>query len=574
MAEKRKPFRFRLPWSSPQRTTPQPQRPRPTSKTTRPPSQPTTAVPIQRRAKVEPQSSPPSSSSAAAEATKTSPLATDAKQPQSSPAATESPKITSPSTSSSGATTKPPSPSSAADDARKDTSHSTSSPSRTTVESPKANSQTSSSPSATTAKQASPSSAAAEPRKDTSQSDSSPSSATAIPPSPPRAATESPKATSRPSPSHAAAESRVDFQTVSPSQKRDQSKETFAASSPSKGDSSPSRAASQETTSEVSSPSRKANQEELAPTNGVVTDLSQKKWTSQTPLQEPEPIMEITSETSEKPDSRDDEKARDDSTKASSPAKATPASGEATDEPVSSIAGDQKPRLEFEREPKEPIQEIPKEEKTAKATDKEEPTQKTVIEASGTRKGTKETHNIARKAPRKKRKQETSERKETITSTSSIGKQIKTVIPSQPTEEAPQQREIKKDIFKLVRTLTIRPRFDEKPVTVVTLTGHNRGALMQLTSEAAEKEGSIHIHRGYQTDPDESHETTTDGEASNNGKEFNDRIASGPIPCLNGNAQSVNNSIVFEASVTERSPGVHLSFSRNTSSEAMINSSS
>ncbi|GMN38720.1 hypothetical protein TIFTF001_007958 [Ficus carica] len=581
MAEQKQAFRFRLPWLSAQRTTAQPQRPRPTSETSRAPSQPTTSVPIQRPAfrpagraptqppspqpqppaKAEPESPPPSSSEAI-ESTETSPPATADKPPSPSSAASNARKVTSQSTSSpSRATTKPQSPS------------------RATTESPKAISPTSS-PSAATAKQVSPSSAAAESRKDTSQTASSPSSATAKPSSPPRAATESPKATSRLA-----------------------SSETAKPPSPS---------------SEVSSPSQKANQQEPEPMTGMVTrspsspDKSQtidqdsssaslastqtqksapqeepKKSTSQTPSQELKPEVDITSETTEKPVSRDDAMVRD-STKVSSPTKATATFGEATDEPVSPIATDQKPLFKVEKESKETegkketTQETLKEEKTDKATTEEEPMQKTIIEAPGTRRDTKETLDVAPKAPRRRQKQESLERKETTAPTSYSGKQIKTVIPSQPTEgttstsfrkpfsfteeeEAPQQKEIKEEISKLVWSLTSGLQSDEKPVTVITLTGENRGAAMQLSSEAAKKKGSIHIHRGYKTDPDESPETTTDGEVRTNWKRFNDQTALAPTAFVNSNVQNINNSIVFEASVAERSPGVYMSFSQGTS---------
>ncbi|EXB91930.1 hypothetical protein L484_009023 [Morus notabilis] len=627
-------------------TQPPPPQSQPPSKLEPQSSPPTSSSAVTEAIKTSPSvpaAKPPSPSHATSESPKitsesTSSFGGTTKPPSPSFATTDALTDTSQSTSSpSTATSKPQSPSRETTEYPKASSQTASSPSATTAkkvlpssttpESQKDTSKSTSSPPPANAKLPSPPRSTTESPKTPSRLASTPSSKTAK------------------SPSHAVTDSQVNSQPVSPTHSRTQSKATIAALSPSKGDSnhkagslppspshttsqaqsepgkssqpqSPSHLASPKTTSEVSSPSRRANQLEPEPTAGIVTqppssrDKSQainqdsssaslasaqtqisapqeesKKPTSQTSLQEPEPKVEITFETREKPNSQDDAMERD-TTKVSSPVKGI-TSREATVESVSFVATDQKPLPEAQGDIEEPedrkekVQEIPKEEKTTKATHGKEPMQKTFIEAPSTRRETKETHNVESKAPRRHQKQETLERKETISTTSYIGKQLKSFLPSQPIEgntstsfqkpfpfaeeeAAPRQREIKEDISKLVRTLASGPHLDERHVTVITLTGDNKGASMHLSLEAVKKEGSIHIHRGYKTDPDESPETTTDGEVGINGKRFKEHMALAPTACANSNVQSVNNSIVFEASVTERSPGVYLSSTQNT----------
>ncbi|KAL3505310.1 hypothetical protein ACH5RR_035151 [Cinchona calisaya] len=123
--------------------------------------------------------------------------------------------------------------------------------------------------------------------------------------------------------------------------------------------------------------------------------------------------------------------------------------------------------------------------------------------------------------------------------------------------------EIKDDISKLVNEMAAgnsKPSTDDRPVSVITLAGENRGASMHVGSGSSRKEGAVHIHRGYKIKPDDSAEATTDGEESfkeksNNPKTEEDQASEAYVNC---NVQGINNSIIFNSSITERNPGVHL----------------
>jgi len=121
----------------------------------------------------------------------------------------------------------------------------------------------------------------------------------------------------------------------------------------------------------------------------------------------------------------------------------------------------------------------------------------------------------------------------------------------------PLQKGIKDDITKFVHklTATVHPtqHMDDKQFSVITLVGDNRGATMHLGSESAKKEGSIHIHRAYKSDPEETNEVSTDGEENTNEEEEELGMA-----FVNSNIQSINNSLMFHGSISERDPGVEI----------------
>ena len=88
---------------------------------------------------------------------------------------------------------------------------------------------------------------------------------------------------------------------------------------------------------------------------------------------------------------------------------------------------------------------------------------------------------------------------------------------------------------------------------------------MNVGAEPARKNGSIHIHRGYKLNPDDSTGATTDGEGSTEGRRSKNPPKEDPVTeaYVNSNTQSINNSVVFDSSVNEQSPGVHLSLSHD-----------
>lgn len=181
-----------------------------------------------------------------------------------------------------------------------------------------------------------------------------------------------------------------------------------------------------------------------------------------------------------------------------------------------------------------------------------------------------------------KKKQEREDKK--TTSISSSGEHIKTVSSTQPKgrnklteshqkpgmangEQVSFQKDIRDDIFKFVHKLGVgqlKYPGDEKPVSIVTIAGENRGASMHVGSEPARKDGSLHIHRGYKLNPDDSTGATTDGDESTKGRSKTPAREE-PVKkaYVNSNTQSINNSMLFESSVNERNPGVQLVLSQN-----------
>ncbi|WOH00748.1 hypothetical protein DCAR_0520122 [Daucus carota subsp. sativus] len=122
------------------------------------------------------------------------------------------------------------------------------------------------------------------------------------------------------------------------------------------------------------------------------------------------------------------------------------------------------------------------------------------------------------------------------------------------------QKEIKNDISKLTQKMASE---QGKPVSVITLVGENKGATMQIGSQ---KEGTVHIHRGYKLNPDERAEATSEGDKSSVDKrpeEANTKEDQMTKAYMNSNCQGINNSIVFKSSITERNPGVHLTLTQN-----------
>ncbi|KAG6660311.1 hypothetical protein CIPAW_03G096900 [Carya illinoinensis] len=178
-------------------------------------------------------------------------------------------------------------------------------------------------------------------------------------------------------------------------------------------------------------------------------------------------------------------------------------------------------------------------------------------------------------------KEETFDRKEAIYPTSSSAKQISTTSSKHPKDkkissksttqrpstvvsdgaQLPLHEAVRGDIFKHLQKLTTSYPIDEKPVSVITIAGGNEGASMHLALESAEKEGRVHMQRGYKLSPTESTEATADGEESSKAKRSENPITKEKPPSrayVNSNVQSVNNSILLDHSITERNPGVQL----------------
>ncbi|BAT82764.1 hypothetical protein LR48_Vigan07g286200 [Vigna angularis] len=209
--------------------------------------------------------------------------------------------------------------------------------------------------------------------------------------------------------------------------------------------------------------------------------------------------------------------------------------------------------------------------------------QRTIASASGTTTTTKAKDSFG-KAFRGDKKhhgvRETVERKLMFSTTNPIEKDTRVVtstdegtknvssssispekaVSSSGEKAPPLQKGIKDDITKFVHKLTstVHPtqHMDDKQFSVITLVGDNRGATMHLGSESAKKEDSIHIHRAYKSDPEETNEVTTDGEENTNEEEEEEEELG--MAYVNSNIQSINNSLMFHGSITERDPGVQI----------------
>ncbi|MBA0710978.1 hypothetical protein Golax_010219, partial [Gossypium laxum] len=202
---------------------------------------------------------------------------------------------------------------------------------------------------------------------------------------------------------------------------------------------------------------------------------------------------------------------------------------------------------------------------TKKGSTHEEPTTVTTkLVAAASEAGTKTRELLGAVLEKGKghlEKQEDTERKKTLTSSSSDERQIKTVSSTYPkggsrpsnshetnvdskSEQVPLHKGIREDISKFVHALvTGKPKLhtDEKSVNVVTLAGENSGASFRCISEY----------------------TTKDGEGRSKGREpvgsvIKDDVAQKAY--VNSNTQSINNSIMLESRLEGRNPGVHLEF--------------
>jgi len=142
-------------------------------------------------------------------------------------------------------------------------------------------------------------------------------------------------------------------------------------------------------------------------------------------------------------------------------------------------------------------------------------------------------------------------------------------VSSSAEKAPPLQKGIKDDITKFVHklTATVHPsqHTDDKQFSVITLVGDNRGATMHLGSETAKKEDSIHIHRAYKSDPEETNEVTTDGEENTNEDEEEEEEEELGMAYVNSNIQSINNSLMFHGSISERDPGVQIALPQKPS---------
>lgn len=437
------------------------------------------------------------------------------------------------------------------------------------------------------------------------------------PTSPPRATTQT-RAASVPPP-----ESRVTSQPASPSRARTQTPVASQIRSPSRPapqaraasvPPSPPRTAWAQPGIQAAAEPRSPSRLDPQSTSSLSPEKESKPAASKQLLQEPQPKTQIKSEidsesqyrtegeTTFKPDTTAAQ-----TTQASDLGTTIPPTSSVT--PGAPVAREKLPLTESEKkiegverkkdtqqivneakpqDGKEVARELVKDEKTNGSADEQMP--RTISElltaASGLETRSKELFGAKIKTEeRKQEKHEIFERKKPQSTPESEEKHIKTVSSTHAKDRnitgnhqkpgvsngdrTPLHKEIKEDISKFVHKLAIghsKQPVDDRPVSIITVAGENRGASMQLGAESAKKGGSVPIHRGYKLKSDEIAETTTDGEESSKGRSPRDPTTKNnqaTTAYINSNIQSINNSIMFNSSVNERNPGVHLVFSHN-----------
>lgn len=356
------------------------------------------------------------------------------------------------------------------------------------------------------------------------------------------------------------------------------------AQAPQKNDSppaSPSRAARE--SPKPQSPSRLSPSKSSQPTTQQTSPPSPASSQSQ-PLRESQPKIEIISESvSNAQDSSPIESAFQNH--GTSP-KAVDILASDDNSDSDTLGGDHKQLSESEtdsREDKEAekVVQVPTVEEKTKD---QEPIQERVtqVHAATTDSGNqaKDPVGVALQAEQQQKKQETNDKKEIPAATESDDTPNKTAssrmsirkMVSSPEEQAPPNKEIREDASKVDKLAATGQQMLEKPASVVTLTGENRGATMLL--EPAKQEETAHIRCSYKVDPDDSAEaTTTDEEVSDREEVFKDEMSTEKRVSINSNVQSINNSILFNSYVTERNPGVAI-FSRNPSESIYSNGNS
>ncbi|KAK9947062.1 hypothetical protein M0R45_012499 [Rubus argutus] len=344
---------------------------------------------------------------------------------------------------------------------------------------------------------------------------------------------------------------------------------------------SPSRAASE--SQKPQSPSRLSLSKTSQPTTQQTSPPSPASSQSQ-PLRESQPKIEIISETVSNAQDSSPRESAFQNHETSPKTVDIFASDDNSDSDT--LGGDHKQLSESETDSKEHKEEekvvqVPTVEEKNKD---QEPIQERVTEvhAATTDSGNqaKDPLGVALQAEQQQHKQETHDKKEILAATDSDDTPNKTAssrmsirkMVSSPEEQAPPNKEIREDDSKVDKLAATGQQMLEKPASVVTLIGENRGATM--LSEPAKQEESVHIRYSNKLDPDDSAEaTTTDGKVSDTEEIFEDEMSTERRVFINSNVQSINNSILFNSSVTERNPGVAV-FSRNPSESIFSNGNS
>lgn len=115
------------------------------------------------------------------------------------------------------------------------------------------------------------------------------------------------------------------------------------------------------------------------------------------------------------------------------------------------------------------------------------------------------------------------------------------------------------------KTTSSQKQQQQKP-NAINISGENLGAVMEIV-QSPKREGG-HIIRKKESRGSTLHSNDQNNEHSKDqkGKEATSSSSSSSLPAntfLNSNFQSVNNSLLYNASLAHRDPGLHLAFARN-----------
>ncbi|XXG64900.1 hypothetical protein AAC387_Pa05g2728 [Persea americana] len=123
------------------------------------------------------------------------------------------------------------------------------------------------------------------------------------------------------------------------------------------------------------------------------------------------------------------------------------------------------------------------------------------------------------------------------------------------------QKQIREGVSRFIQKLDVgnpKQPGNQQSVSVITFVGENRGASMTAGPNAVDKDSYMYIHRDYKVNKEDEDEVNRDKDGNSKGRSDR-RSGSQPMPtCINNNVQSINNSLMYNSSCSERNPGVHL----------------
>ncbi|XP_051124001.1 uncharacterized protein LOC127246591 [Andrographis paniculata] len=125
-------------------------------------------------------------------------------------------------------------------------------------------------------------------------------------------------------------------------------------------------------------------------------------------------------------------------------------------------------------------------------------------------------------------------------------------------DHSPLQNGIKNFISKFIEKMTVadpkEPVYNKHGSVMINLVGKNKGASMEIGSDSSETEAPFFS--------DEIDDAAIDRDGNSAEKRTGDDAKATedqPETYVNNNAQGINNSVVFDVSITERNPGVRMS---------------